>query len=202
MESTITTPAALTQPQIDRLYALHKRVYFDRGIGHPPEIWREHLFRNYHGVCSKYVQLFRTADSPQEIDGYTICTAPVECAAGRWIKIIEAGLTLTGNRRDTREAFVRMLSALVNGHIGESDQSPSFIAEIDVESENIASLLLDRVGFVDLTDNTLAHSVLGCFLEGVDFSIRTAAEGRSLISERKTAIKQHYSGRITVYGVR
>ena len=198
MDSLITTPSQLTEQTISKVYEIHKRVYFDKGIGHPKEVWCDNLFRGYQNAGTKYVQIFRVHETTESIvDGYSICTGPVDCAGDIWMKIIEAGLTLKGGRRDIPNAFTQMLTMLVTNPIGEYRGDINFVAEVDIQSEKIASILLDRVGFKHMLDKTLAHTVVRAFLKDIDFRIKDTDPG--LIIERRTAIKNEYVGQIAVY---
>ncbi|MFA6089929.1 MAG: hypothetical protein WC755_08790, partial [Candidatus Woesearchaeota archaeon] len=119
----------LTKEEIDRLYEIHKKQYFTKGIGHSYEKWVTNLIYpgNYHQIIAsknfsaKEIYIF----GEETIDAYTI-NVPIQNAYKNmtWTKIIEAA---SDSNKSNTKTFLKMLKTQISSE-------KNYFCEIDSKS--------------------------------------------------------------------
>ncbi|MBU1270176.1 MAG: hypothetical protein KJ583_03710 [Nanoarchaeota archaeon] len=189
MSSIIKNATALSREEIEALYAIHKKVYFDRGIGHPKEIWLNNLLKMYHNTSDKKVQLF-SYEHNSSIDGYTITAGPIFVGNKQWYKIVEAG-ACQKTQIKSADAFTKLIRERLN-----CTENKEYTAEIDKSYKNIIALSI-QAGFDYCRDKNIAYEIMRRFIGDNVFKILNDKNG--IIVNRDTITRKNYEGRILTH---
>jgi hypothetical protein len=190
MRSEFKLATNLNKDEIDQIYSIHRKVYFDKGFGLTRNIWQMNLDRKYHLNHDKMVQIFYSEEDKQRIDGYNIFLKPIQINCYYWSKILEGGVTTVDKSQNNR-TFLSMYNDLINWDI-----KTSYIGETSISSNGVTSLLI-KSGFSLAEDKKLFEHALKEFLNSVNYSI-TNSDGKCVV-HRITAINNNYEGYIMVF---
>jgi hypothetical protein len=188
MISLFKYPKELTPNELTQLYSIHNKVYCSKGIGLEYEVWENHLFKQYHNVTDKIVQLFYFQNE-EIVDAYNILLVPVTIEGKRWSKIIEGG-SAPKSRKDIKNAFLMMYQDLLFWQ-----RDIVFWGESGVSYHAVTNLLIES-GFVLNYDLSKLQSVVEIFIQSKEFELGN--NDSKVEIKRKTFITPTYHGYILV----
>lgn len=186
MIAQLKNSKTLTKDEIDRLYTIHEKQYFNKGIGHSNERWIANLLYpgNYHQITAsknnnaKEVYIF----GEETIDGYTI-NVPIKNAYKNtmWTKIIEAAVD---SKKSNTKTFLEMIKTQIN-------PKKNYFCEIDSKSTGIISIV-KQAGFKNINSELKAKILMNAALGNCEFNITKYSE--YMIINRNTKISSNYEG--------
>ncbi|MDP2946707.1 MAG: hypothetical protein Q8N88_01200 [Nanoarchaeota archaeon] len=169
---------------------IHRKVYYEKGIGLAKSTWEINLNKNYHSNHQKIVQLYYFDEGKVRIAGYNIFLKPILIKGNSWSKIIEGGVAAHNESPDNK-TFLSMYRDLLNWDFGTS-----YIVEASISSNGVTRLLL-KAGFGFEKDQNKIDSIFPVFLNSTNYLI-TSSDGKCII-KRSTAINNSYEGYIVIY---
>jgi hypothetical protein len=188
MISLFKYPKDLTPNELIQLYSIHNKVYCSKGIGLEYAVWENHLFKQYHNVSDKIIQLFYFQDK-EIVDAYNILLEPVIIEGKRWSKIIEGG-SAPKSRKDVKNVFLMMYQDLLSWQ-----KDIIFFGESCVSYHAVTNLLIES-GFGLNYDLSKLQSVVEIFIQSKEFELEN--NDSQVEIKRKTFITPTYHGYILV----
>ena len=189
MNSKYKKANELTENDLKQLYSIHKKVYYNKGIGLHFNTWKYNLVgKDYHGVTTKNIQLFHLYENTR-IDAYNIFTEPIKINGIYWSKIIEGG-SAPFSPRDSKSAFLKMYKDLFLWR-----ENTIFMGETGVKFPAVTNLLIES-GFKKDYSMEKIKMAIKVLIQSNDFLLFNGDDGIEI--KRRTALIDAYHGFVLV----